>query len=414
VPGWSNFKSALATTVFTGGTDVVPGDTCANGTTTCRYKQHDHEYDDAYDKTGVNFLDPGNPNYNIAKAIPSTTTPFKVLVANQYLNPAVKLNIGNPNYLFNVDAGYVALKNYQTSATLDLSTVPTYTRATVGSFAFNMPVDAFTPRDWWNGANGLPADVRVGLLPTEPRCVFQSADKTFDGNMYQPVIPAASVTADGNGSPGYSSVSPATTALTATGVRHNGALTFQVIKAETPNNAIELSVPGRPEYGWRVKSQFYATYVLVEYTTFWHTKHLNICYGESNWAKLPAPENRPCGSVDTQFIRQCDLPPPPGNGTDPLIGNLGGGTGTVTSVTTTSNAAGNQTTTVIVFSNTLRATIVRTANPDGSVTIVTTDTAGAVTTQVIANSAGAVKSGGDERGLQAKTGPISWRELVAP
>lgn len=411
VPSWTNLKLGFTTTVFTGGADVKPGDTCANGTIRCAFKQHDHEYDDAYDKTGVNFLDPGNPNYNISKAIASTATPFKVLVANQYLSPAVKLNIGNPGYLFNVDAGYVALKDYQTSATLDVAALPTYTRANIGSFAFNMPVNAFTPKDWWGGANGLPADVRVGLIPNEPRCVYQSFDKTYDGNMYQPVIPAGSVTADGNGTNGYSS---ATTALTATGVRHNGGLTFQVIKDSTPNSAIELNVAGRPEYGWRVKSQFYATYVLVEYTTFWHTKHLNICYGEPNFTKLPPPDNRPCGSVDTQFVRQCGLPPPPPGGTDPLIGNLGGGGGTVVSVTTTSNPAGNVTTTVIVFSNTLTARIVRTANGDGSVTIVTTDTAGTTTTQVIANSAGAVKSGGDERGLQAKTGRISWRELVAP
>jgi hypothetical protein len=410
-PGWSNLKGFLTTTTFSGGADVQPGDTCSNGTARCSYKVHEHEYDDLYDKTGMNFLDPGNANYNIAKAIPSTSTPFKVLVANQYLNPAVKLHLGDSGYRFNVDAGYVPVKNYQTSATLDVTTLPTYTRANVGSFAFNMPVNAFTPTDWWGGVNGLAADVRVGLLPTEPRCVWRSSHNVYDGNMYQPVNPAATVTADGNGTLGYSS---STTALTATGVRHNGAIVFQVIKDTTPNDAIELSVAGRPEYGWRVKSAFFATYVLVEYTAFWHTKHLNLCYGEPGWTKLPGPDNRPCGGVDTQFIRQCDIPPAPTTGTAPLIGTLGGGGGTVTSVTTTSNAAGNVTTTVIIFSNTLRATIVRTANDDGSVTIVTTDTSGVVTRQTIANSAGSVRSGGDERGLQAKTGRISWRELVAP
>ena len=55
-------------------------------------------------------------------------------------------------------------------------------------------------------------------------------------------------------------------------------------------------------------------------------------------------------------------------------------------------------------------------NGDGrfSVTIVTTDLAGAVTTQTIANTAGSQRSGGDERGLQARTGRIGWRELLAP
>ena len=98
-----------------------------------------------------------------------------MLVSNQYLNPAVSLNIGNSNYQFNVDFGYVPLRTYQTSATLDITALPTYTRNTIGSFAFNMPVDAFTPKDWWSGVNSLAADVRVGLLPTEPRCVWDSA-----------------------------------------------------------------------------------------------------------------------------------------------------------------------------------------------------------------------------------------------
>ena len=111
------------------------------------------------------------------------------------------------------------------------------------------------------------------------------------------------------------------------------------------------------------------------------------------------------------------LSPKAAGSTDPLIGNLGGGGSSVVSVTTT--VVGNVTTTVIVYANTLQATIVRTANTtngklDGSVTIVTTDTSGVATTQTIANTAGAVKSGGDERGLQARTGRISWRELVAP
>ena len=70
------------------------------------------------------------------------------------------------------------------------------------------------------------------------------------------------------------------------------------------------------------------------------------------------------------------------------------------------------TTTVITYSNGTTARIVRTANADGSVTIVTTDASGNVTTQIVAATGGSVKSGGDERGLQARTGRISWHELV--
>ena len=36
----------------------------------------------------------------------------------------------------------------------------------------NMPVDIFTPKDWWGGA---VADVRSGLHPTQTGCVKRSA-----------------------------------------------------------------------------------------------------------------------------------------------------------------------------------------------------------------------------------------------
>ena len=99
-------------------------------------------------------------------------------------------------------------------------------------------------------------------------------------------------------------------------------------------------------------------------------------------------------------------------GPDPKLGDLSGG-GLIDSVTTV--VVGDVTTTTIRYVGILNAaTIVRTVNGDGSITIVSTDVLGAKTEQRIANKAGAVKSGGDERGLQARTGRISWRELVAP
>jgi hypothetical protein len=41
-----------------------------------------------------------------------------------------------------------------------------------------------------------------------------------------------------------------------------------------------------------------------------------------------------------------------------------------------------------------------------------TQQAGAPTTVTLANAAGSVTTGGNERGLTARTGRISWRELV--
>lgn len=408
--GHTNLKPALTVTAFSGATDEsVSGNTCNNGNSRCSFRRHTHEYDDIYDRTGVNFLNSSDPAYNLSNAVPLTTTEFKVIAQNQYLSPAARLHIGNAGYLFNVDLGYINIKNYQTGSTLDLATVPTYTRATIGSLVLNLPTDAFSNKDWWGGVNGLPADVRDGLHPTEYGCVVTSASATQDGNMYQPVNPPATVTATGNGTKGWSST---TTQLTATGVRHNGALTLQIIKANTPNTAIEQSVSGRPEYGYRVRAADFATYVIAEYAMFHHTKHLGLCYGDTGWTKTPVVDSRACGATDSTTTKKCAVPASADAGTDPKIGDLSAGGGTVVSATTT--VVGAVTTTTITYSNSQTATITRTENNDGSVTIVTIDADGNRTEQTIANKSGAVKTGGDERGLQARTGRISWRELVAP
>jgi type IV pilus assembly protein PilY1 len=390
---------------LSGGTTATVGDTCD----ICRAKNHVHQYDDKYDVTGVNMLNASNSAQNLANAIPDQATEFKVLAQNQYLSPAVQLHIGTPGYLFDVNDGYIRIKDFVTSSTLDVTALPTYRRAAtasataqpIESLTVNMPTDALGARDWWG--NG---DVRVGLHPTVYYCAYSSAG-TNDGNMYRPVVPPVNGI-DGPGVNGWSSM---TTPASATGARHNGALTIQLIAANTPNSAIEQNVPGRPEYGWRVKSANFKDYVLAEYNTYWH--HPNgICYGDSGWSKTPGADT---GS-STAATKAA-------GSSDPKIGELGVGAGAITDTTTTT--VGDVTTTVITYSSGLTARIERTANRtngalDGSVTIVTKDTtcmstAGcAGVTQVIASAKGSIKTGGDERGLQARTGRISWRELVAP
>ena len=380
---------------ISGGSEGTPGDRC----TICRAENHIHQYDDLYDRTGVNFLNSSNSAQNLSNAIPSLSTQFKIIAHNQYLSPAVKLHVGNPAYDPLIDFGYVRVKDFLTSATLDVAVLPTYVRDSaasaplkpIGSFAINMPVDALSAKDWWG-----TGDIRVGLHPTIYYCAYSSAGAN-DGNMYRPITPPT----NGEDGPGVQGWSAGTTPATATGARHNGALTFQVIAANTPNSALEQNILGRPEYGWRVKSALFSTYVLAEYNTYWH--HPNgKCYGDAGWSKNPGP--------DSGFSAAGQRAP---GSTDPKIGELGAGAGTI--VSTTATVDGNVTTTVITYSSGLTARIVRTVAADGkSVTIVTTDTEGKVTTQVAANSAGAVKSGGNERGQQAKTGRISWRELVAP
>lgn len=385
--GWTNFTPALTTTAFKGGVD---GTTTGNSCTNCQAILHVHQYDKKYDVTGVNFLNASVTTYNLANII-SPSTNFKVLAQNQYLNPAAKIHMGNPGYLYNVDAGYTLIKDFVTMSTnplLSSTTLPTYNLTNVGSLAVNLPVDALSSKDWWG--NG---DVRAGLIPTVYSCVYQSAGSN-DGNMFQPITPPANGT-DGPGVKGWRN---STTPATATGARHGGALTIQIIRAETPSTAIEQNVLGRPEYGWRVKSAFYAQYVLTEYNMYWH--HPNgLCYGDTGWTKSPGADNG-----TTTLVAKA------AGSTDPHIGSFGVPVaGTTVSVVT--NANGSTTTT----------TIVTTINANGSATITTTVTnsTGGTTTSVTTdgvNTGGTVDSNGglDKQGLEGDAsmlGRVSWREL---
>ena len=336
--GWTNFKPALTVTAFSGGSNgTTTGDAC----TTCGSKGHVHKYDDKYDVTGVNYLASSSGAHNLQLAI-STSTAFKVIAQNQYLNPGVKIHLnGSPSYVYNINQGYRSIKDFSTaadlvdttsSAPLDNTKVPTYTLNTVNSIAINMPVDALTAKNWWG--NG---DVRVGLHPTKTGCVKNSAGAA-DGNMYQPINPPA----DGSNEPGTKGWISATTntPATATGVRHNGALVIQVIRAETPSNVLEMNVAGRPQYGWRVKSAFFSTYVLAEFTTFWHQG--SSCYGDAGWTKTPGADNdNNSTNANTNAAGSAD----------PKIGNLGAGAPPTEGSTQVTNADGSITTTTIVRDN---------------------------------------------------------------
>lgn len=431
--GHSDFAPALTTSgLFSGGTNG------SFNTSSCSYVSHTHQYDDKYDRTGVNMLNASLSILNLSNAVPSTSTQFKVLVQNQYLSPAVKININNSDYLPDIDHGYIRLKDYATSAPLTadaFAALPTYSRANVGSLVINMPIDAFTPKNWW-GDGTAP---RSGLHPTPPQCVWESGRASdglynHDGNMYQPVNPPANGT-DGPGTKGWST---STTGATATGVRHGGALVVQVIKASTPFSVMEESVPGRPEYGWRVKSAEFENYVLVEWTTFWH--HPNgKCYSATGWTFAP-PTDSSSSNPST----------PAAGSTDPKLGAFGASQGSVSEVTTTSgtavltitatsvtitvttaagatvtgtvtgmtNAASSQGTksvnTKVVRVSYLNGawTEIHTAsNGDGTSTIIIINSNGTTETYVIADKAGTITTGGDEKGSQSKTGRISWTEL---
>ncbi|NOT65751.1 MAG: hypothetical protein HOP06_06980 [Methylotenera sp.] len=404
-------------TAITGGVDATVIST--NSGTSCTRTEHVHEYDDLYDKTGLNMLNASDNKYNLSNAISSTATNFKVLLMNQYLSPAVSLHVGNNTYSPASAAGYVLGKNYQTAPNLNTTTnwaaVPSYNMSTVGSLALNMPVDAFTVKDWWG--NG---DLRVGLHPDSPQCVYE--DSGVGADMYNPVTPPANLT-NGPGTLG-----------TTTGARHNGALTVQIIKDTTPASSIEENVSGRPEYGYRVKHADFFKYVLVEYNIYWHHPR-RICYDDSthNWyngvsggnglASAASGAWNPTASLmvgtgwtknppeDTSALTTLETPVT--GSTDPKLGSLGS-TGTIASSVTT--VAGNVTTKVDTYIDGAVITTTRTNNSDGTVTInkkvVAADGTETTTTETIANASGNVKTGGDEKGLQARTGRISWHELI--
>lgn len=390
-----------------GGTDPTTPPSSASGTN-CKYVLHHHEYDDEFDRTGVNMLNASDANYNLSKAIPSTSTNFKVLMMNQYLSPAVSLHIGNASYDPASAAGYVSVKNYQASSGFDITTAPSYNRSTIGSLAINMPVNAFSIRDWWGSG-----DARAGLHSVSPQCAWSGSGVGAD--MYQPVTPPVNG-ADGPGVAGST-----------TGARHNGTLTVQIVKDTTPASAVEQNVSGRPEYGYRVKQAYFYQYVLVEYIFYWHHPR-NMCYSTSGtawkqtnnngdawntvalmtgsgWTKAP-PEDNAVSTANTT---------PAAGSTDPKLGVLGSSGGGVCSSTTT--VTGNTTTTNTTYCDGTRKKIEQTSNSNGTVTIITTEyavdgTVTGTTTSIVANAAGSVKTGGDERGLQARTGRVSWHELI--
>ncbi len=342
-------------------------------------KAHVHEYDDKYDVTGVNMLNASDPQFNLSNAIPGWGTQFKILVHNQYLSPAVTLSVGG--------ATHTSVKLYnnlakETVAADVIANAPTYSRSSAGfTLEFKMPRNAFVAQDWWTlaGGTGFAAGTqRVGLHPTQTKCVKDAnGSDTF---LFNAVTPPAN-SSSGPGVNGF-------------GARHNGALTIQVIKANTTASQIEMNVAGRPEYGWRVNAASFANQVLAEYTVFWH--HPNkLCYGDSGWTSRPPQDLDDGGKSE-----------PRTPGSDDPVGTDHSGT-TVVSINTVVN--GNTTITTIGFSDgtTQTTTTTRTGT---TVSTTRTNTDGANTTSGTV-SPGRLENNDEKRKLP-RTGRISWGQRL--
>jgi len=364
-----------------------PG-SCSSPTGPCsgfQKRAHVHEYDDKYGVTGVNMMNASDPTLNLSKAAISVKqtlpqTPFKVLVTNQYLNPAARLRIGpSGDWLSVKDYGGQASSN---TAQGLLDAAPVYTYGTVTHLVFGLPMDAFQSKDWWGTGPGVGnADIRAGLIPTKTGCVNSISDSNFAST------------------PGPY------------GERHNGALTVQLIRADTPANALELNHNGGDiRFGWRVKASEYKKHVLALWTFFWHHPS-GACYGESDWVKDPPQD--PAGA---------DPGTPPAGTDDPkdgyfnAIGGNSGGllcSGDITKTVTTYNAATQTLTTVNTYSSGCIATVAETHNGNGTKTIRTTiapKNVASQTTEITVRVLDAWRPTNTR--TAATTGRISWREMI--
>jgi type IV pilus assembly protein PilY1 len=292
-----------------------------------------------------------------------------VLVANQYLNPASTLSVGG--------GGHVSVKDYAglttaATATAALAGLPSYTRGNttpIGSLAWKLPLDAFKSKDWWG--DGQPA--RAGLIPTQTGCVKDVNDNGSDPN------------------PGPN------------GERHNGALTIQIIKGDTPASALEMNwAAGGAKYGWRVRQSVFTAWVLAEYTMFWH--HANgKCYGDAGWVANAPEDLAPAeASAVTRAV----------GSSDPTDGAFVAAPSGVTVTSTSTTVSGNVTTIVVNYSDGKKETTVITVNDStGTESVTMTDRAGTTTTGT-RMSAGSLGQGKEEV-LQGSR-RLNWRELVRP
>ncbi len=315
---------------------------------------HVHEYDDKYDVVGVNMLNASNAAFNLDRAIASTVTPFKILIANQKFSPAAQLTLGNVTK---------AVWAWPTSVDGFIADTPggvakVFTRATVGKLILSLPLNAFSNQEWIPGSG----DIRAGLIPTATGCVHAN-----------------------QGSVG-----------SATGPWMNGALTLQLVQSTTLGTAVELNQTSDAVMGWRLKKDTTSqAKQLAQYTMFWH--HPNgYCYGNAAWTKTPPPDTKSDAKPLT-----------PAAGSDDPKGNF---------ASISDNLAGTTSTGTIATYNGVEAYVVLTydaaqdlytrtirAKSDGSALKVDTFKDDPNTE---------IKAADKQLGSQLRLGRLSWREMV--
>lgn len=253
------------------------------------HKQHDHEYDKKWNVNGLNLLNPSGRLTGSMTAAAGTkhwlgesvnsTTPYKVLVFNQAWNRSVEVKIGSGEW--------VSTKDYQTQARATvLAGLQTYTgntetivtttppalpvtttgTGTITSLKLRMPYNAFAINDWWG--DGVSIN---GLIPLDSSCVKGNAVPA--GNGYSLKTALATTTGLGTDNERNPYIGP-------NGERHDGALTIQIIRADTPDASIVLNVAAdvtingvvvpKEKFGYRVRNMDINKYVMHEESVFWH------------------------------------------------------------------------------------------------------------------------------------------------
>jgi type IV pilus assembly protein PilY1 len=404
---------------------------------------HVHEYDDIYDVTGVDMLNPSQSLHKLSRVKSQSIAQRTIIKTETGLTykgrdspPGTsKINVaGTPQVISTTSTkpaavnGSPSVTSYTTTQKLEINTytsksgtgkntIWTYNKVTVTdvwtttsaptTFKILVANQAYSPaaklsiggEDYvsvyrYQTAAGLT----VASLPTYtlanigtlkfnlPLNAFRSQD-WGTGIVRAGLHPSDYSCVVNNGNDGPS------------GERRDGALTLQIVDATVTDNDIELNVAGRPELGYVLKAASMAKLV-AEYTAFWH--HPNkLCMADFGWRKNP--------DEDTS-ISDAKAAEPAAGSTDPRDGLFvaGGGPLPGTTTTTVTNVDGTVST----------ITVTTVLNADGSITTTTTTVTGNTTTTNVSSDSiivGGVEQGGALGGAVSKAqealGGISWREL---
>jgi Neisseria PilC beta-propeller domain len=243
-------------------------------------QKHQHQYDDAFDATGVDMLHNNNvPEFDLDHPTngalintynsASTTNRFFFVVVNGDLSNLATIRINKNIY---------TAPNFP-NVINNLANRKTYRLADLQNLSIELPRDALE---------------KYGLHPTVTGCV--------NGAGSVQAVPGQAANQMVGGTPGKEKA------------WRNGALTIQVVKSDAPAAAFRENVFGKPEKGYVLRNS-HASSLLREYTIFWHASV--ACYQSASWTNKP-PLNFGSGGSGGTIAGSTD----PGNGNNPFVASI--------------------------------------------------------------------------------------------